>query len=148
MWRKAHGADVVSAAGKCFCRSLQDLQSGPETVIWTRGRGEGRKRQGDKDDEYSVNITWRVRCWSGKTNKHDFTYYAITNVHHRKPCVPAQVAFKTPALHSPMEDLDSVVCERPATRHQVSVNVFVSFKKCLCADTIKASRPPRFQSLC
>lgn len=33
LWCKAHGVDVVGAADKSVCWSLQDLQSGPETVV-------------------------------------------------------------------------------------------------------------------
>lgn len=40
------------------------------------------------------------------------TKLAITNVHHRKPCVTAQVALKTAGLHSCVEDLHSVVWEK------------------------------------
>lgn len=36
--REARGVDVVGAAEQRRRRSLQELQSGPETVVWTEGR--------------------------------------------------------------------------------------------------------------
>lgn len=37
MWCEAHSVDIVGATDQFFRRSLQDLQGGPETVIWTGG---------------------------------------------------------------------------------------------------------------
>lgn len=50
MWCKAHSVDVVGAAEQFFRRSLQDLQSGPETVIWMGRAKSRRQREGDIPD--------------------------------------------------------------------------------------------------
>lgn len=75
-----------------------------------------RKRK-EKED-YSTNITWKVKMLTGKTPLfyHKITKSGITNVHHRKPCVTAKVALKTTGLHSCMEDLDSIVWDKDRSR--------------------------------
>ncbi len=65
-------------------------------------------------EDYNTNITWKVEMLTGKKPLfyHKTTQSGITNVHHRKPCVTAQVALKTTGLHSCMEDLDSIVWDK------------------------------------
>lgn len=48
-------------------------------------------------------------CFSADVAKTKRIKVCFTDVHHRQPCVAAQVALKVTALHSCVKDLDGVV---------------------------------------
>lgn len=104
----------VSAGASRISRVALRQSSGQED--------EEEKRTEDNEEDKSASITWKVKKKKTSPGKnplfyHKMTKLAITNVHHRKPCVTAQVALKTAGLHSCVEDLHSVVWEK-----QIKIN--------------------------
>lgn len=140
MWCKAHSVDIVGAAEQFFRRSLQDLQSGPETVIWTGGGRVG----GDRGRAKVRRSLKRPTCWHGKPLllRWMMKWCRITDVHHRKPRVTTQVALKTAALRGRMEDLYSVVWDTNQVQQQQNT---LSLKfRCVCRKMLsKLDKAPR-----